>query len=233
MVQVDTREEIARAFRDAVSSSSLAKVRIADLIDSLGINRNTFYYHFANKYEVAQWVFLNDLSAQLKKKLPEPQLVYYEWQNKKEDPTFLAYYSHVETGARTLDSSAFFQSLSEMLLQDVSFYRKLFNGQEPIFSQWSTDLWLGAAGADVEFILGGRYMHEDARDFLAWSLATAVTSAIWYTLNNPRKAAALQDEQVFPHWNMMTDAIFQTVQAHPTARGNVAPLDVFGWHPRK
>lgn len=233
MAQADTREDIAQAFRDAVSASSLAKVRIADLIDDLGINRNTFYYHFANKYEVAQWVFLNDLSAELKKKLPEPQLVYYEWQNKKEDPTFLAYYSHVETGARTLDAGIFFQSLSETLLQDVSFYKKLFNGQEPQFSQWITDLWLDAARKDVEFILGGRYMHEDAKDLLAWSLATAVTSTIYYTLNNPTKAACLQNKQVFPHWNMMTDAIFQTVQAHPTARGNAAPPDVFGWHPRK
>ena len=63
MAKRDTRQLIADAFTDAVRKTSLSRVRIADLIEQLGINRNTYYYHFSSKHETALWVFRCDLRA--------------------------------------------------------------------------------------------------------------------------------------------------------------------------
>ena len=66
MAKRDTRQLIADAFVGAVRETSLSRVRIADLIDELGINRNTYYYHFSSKLETALWVFRCALDEKLR-----------------------------------------------------------------------------------------------------------------------------------------------------------------------
>lgn len=75
MPKRDTRAEIAAAFKESVRKTSLSQTRVADLISELGVNRNTFYYHFGSKYDVAMWIFRTSLAAKLRHDFPESQLV--------------------------------------------------------------------------------------------------------------------------------------------------------------
>lgn len=52
-----TREQLGVALKDALSTTSLDKVTVSGLSSAVGINRQTFYYHFADVYDLAVWVF--------------------------------------------------------------------------------------------------------------------------------------------------------------------------------
>lgn len=46
---------IAYAMANLMRDTPLDKISVADICEEAGITRATFYYHFASKYEVAQW----------------------------------------------------------------------------------------------------------------------------------------------------------------------------------
>ncbi len=60
-----TRKIIADHFVQMVLETSLDQVRINDLCERCGISRHTFYYHFADKYEVARWLHYTEYRAAL------------------------------------------------------------------------------------------------------------------------------------------------------------------------
>lgn len=49
------RERLADAFWECLEETPLEKITVADIVKHAGVNRNTFYYHFAD---------INDLAAQ-------------------------------------------------------------------------------------------------------------------------------------------------------------------------
>lgn len=56
-----TKEAIADGFRDLLKARSLAKISVKDIADYCNISRNTFYYHFLDKYELVHWIFYTDM----------------------------------------------------------------------------------------------------------------------------------------------------------------------------
>ena len=50
-----TKRGIARAFVSMVESQPLEKVNVSKLVDAMGINRKTFYYHFTDKTDLVIW----------------------------------------------------------------------------------------------------------------------------------------------------------------------------------
>lgn len=52
-----TRELLGAALKDALATTALDKVTVSRLSAEVGINRQTFYYHFADVYDLAAWVF--------------------------------------------------------------------------------------------------------------------------------------------------------------------------------
>ena len=51
------------------------KIKIREIVDGCGLNRQTFYYHFDDVYDLLEWVFEEDA----KRVLPE-KVVYETWQ---------------------------------------------------------------------------------------------------------------------------------------------------------
>ena len=128
MPKRDTRAEIATAFKESVRKTSLSQTRVADLISELSVNRNTFYYHFGSKYDVAMWIFRTSLAAKLRHDFPESQLVSAPFSSTGAGKDSLPYYVHKETGARTLDTSGYYKALVATVLEDpistASFLRR-------------------------------------------------------------------------------------------------------------
>lgn len=51
-----TRKAIMEAFLKILDEKPLGKITIRDIVDECGINRNTFYYHFADIPELLETI---------------------------------------------------------------------------------------------------------------------------------------------------------------------------------
>ena len=60
-----TKQHIAQAMKELLQSRSFASVSVSDLTRQCGVGRNTFYYHFHDKYEVVSWIFFEEIAPLL------------------------------------------------------------------------------------------------------------------------------------------------------------------------
>lgn len=216
MAKRNTRQLIADTFVELVKESSLSRVRVADVIERLDINRNTYYYHFTGKTETALWVFRRALADELQKSFPKDQLVSNTFSTRFDSK--MPYYVHVEIGARTLDCSGFFRALLVCVQRDDAFFRKLFTMQELDFIDAVSRLYYPALLEDVRFILGGRYMPPETQHMVATLSARHLVSTVEFFLQNKSLQTSLLDERANPFGNMLQEALFNAIQAHPINR---------------
>ena len=57
---------IAFAFKELLLEKSIDKITINDITEKCGINRQTFYYHFHDIYELIEWICETDADHVLK-----------------------------------------------------------------------------------------------------------------------------------------------------------------------
>lgn len=55
-----TKQAIADGFKGLMRIKSFDKITISDIAKSCGLNRQTFYYHFQDKYELLDWIYYNE-----------------------------------------------------------------------------------------------------------------------------------------------------------------------------
>lgn len=65
-----TKNALANALKQLMRTKPFAKVYVGDIVSLCGVNRQTFYYHFKDKFDLARWIFetetaqfLNDVSS--------------------------------------------------------------------------------------------------------------------------------------------------------------------------
>lgn len=56
-----TKKAIAEALKQLARKKPFDKISIADITTSCGLNRQTFYYHFQDKYELLNWIYYNEV----------------------------------------------------------------------------------------------------------------------------------------------------------------------------
>ncbi len=215
--KTNAKQVIVNEFIARVEAGSLKAVHVSKLIKELGINRNTFYYHFTSKYDVAMYVFRTDLARELTEAFPKEELVYspVDAKNGAEE---LPFYTHREIAARTLDSGGFYKALVRCLLKRQAFYHGLFDRQEPEFLTLIDSLYRPAAQSDLEFILGGRYLPEPTFELLVTLISSQVPSIARYYLLHSRDAELLLDDKVNPFWNITHETLLHELQNHPINR---------------
>ncbi|MDF2567526.1 MAG: dihydroxyacetone kinase transcriptional activator DhaS [Oscillospiraceae bacterium] len=55
-----TKKAIAVALKELMKHKSFDKITVADITKQCGLNRQTFYYHFQDKYELVNWIYYNE-----------------------------------------------------------------------------------------------------------------------------------------------------------------------------
>lgn len=70
-----TKESLGAALKQMMAVKPIEKITIKDLVEICGVNRQTFYYHFDDVYDLLEWVFEEDANHVL----PE-EVVYEHWQ---------------------------------------------------------------------------------------------------------------------------------------------------------
>ncbi len=52
-----TKESLAAALKQMMNVKPIGKITVKDLVEICGVNRQTFYYHFDDVYDLLEWVF--------------------------------------------------------------------------------------------------------------------------------------------------------------------------------
>ena len=67
-----TKESLGAALKQMLAVKPIEKITVKDLVEICGVNRQTFYYHFDDVYDLLEWVFEEDANHNL------PQEVVYD-----------------------------------------------------------------------------------------------------------------------------------------------------------
>ena len=55
-----TKRALAQALKELLKQQPLSKIRISDICDKCEMNRKSFYYHFKDKYDLVNWIFISE-----------------------------------------------------------------------------------------------------------------------------------------------------------------------------
>jgi len=137
-----TKKAIANALIELCNQKSFSKISVQDVTRKVGLNRQTFYYHFTDKNELLRWIYANDALVYLDS--PEVSIDNWEEQALKmlkaiqEKKDF--YYNTVSSDSDILRES--FSSITirlfthlfeqmdvekQLLPEDKTFYARFFS----------------------------------------------------------------------------------------------------------
>lgn len=54
---IETQEKLSQSLKKLMTKKALSKITISDIVTYCGVNRNTFYYHFEDIYDLLKWTF--------------------------------------------------------------------------------------------------------------------------------------------------------------------------------
>lgn len=61
-----TKRAIAASFKELLLEKPLNKITVADITEKCGVNRQTFYYHFQDVYNLIEWICVEDTEQVIK-----------------------------------------------------------------------------------------------------------------------------------------------------------------------
>ena len=59
-----TKKALADAMKRLMAERPLVKINIGDIVKKCGLNRNSFYYHFKDKYDLVNWIFYTEIAEE-------------------------------------------------------------------------------------------------------------------------------------------------------------------------
>ena len=71
-----TKQAMYHALKKLITTKSINKITIKDITDTCGLNRQTFYYHFKDIYDLLEWSFQEEFRF-IDSYLQEPE---YTWE---------------------------------------------------------------------------------------------------------------------------------------------------------
>lgn len=63
---LNTKQQLANALKNIMCEKSLEKITIKDLVNYCGVNRQTFYYHFKDIYDLLEWIYKTEAIDSIK-----------------------------------------------------------------------------------------------------------------------------------------------------------------------
>lgn len=66
-MHADARRVLADSIVDLAKKRSLDKITVQNIVDNCRVGRRTFYNHFADKYDLINWIFKNNLDNFIEK----------------------------------------------------------------------------------------------------------------------------------------------------------------------
>lgn len=69
-----TKQMLADSLFHVLDKKPLDKIRISDLTEECGVNRQTFYYHFHDIYELIEWIYVTEAEKAI-----GPHCTFSDW----------------------------------------------------------------------------------------------------------------------------------------------------------
>lgn len=70
-----TKRALAASLKKLLADKPLDKITIVDITEDCGVNRQTFYYHFQDIYDLVEWIYTSEASEAM-----GSQKTYATWQ---------------------------------------------------------------------------------------------------------------------------------------------------------
>ena len=71
-----TKELLAQSLTELMVTTPLEKISVNDIVEHAGVGRNTFYYHFEDKFDLVNWYFQSGATQFFGNARPLRQLVH-------------------------------------------------------------------------------------------------------------------------------------------------------------
>ena len=55
-----TKKALALSIKKLMETIPLSKISIRQIADNCGVNRQTFYYHFKDKFDLVNWIYYTE-----------------------------------------------------------------------------------------------------------------------------------------------------------------------------
>lgn len=146
---VVTKQAIADVFKEIMEKKSFDKITISDITDKCGLNRQTFYYHFQDKYELLNWILYTDVIVPFTE-----ELSIDNWSDK-------------------------LLNMLNTLKENYKFYVNAFNtshGDE--FKKYFLDAVTDVICKIIDRLTEGQHIDTDDRQFIAVFFAYGITGTV-------------------------------------------------------
>ncbi|SDC35226.1 transcriptional regulator, TetR family [Pelagirhabdus alkalitolerans] len=129
-----TKKIIANAFKRLMDKRSFDKISVSDIMKLADLRRQTFYYHFQDKFELLEWIYQSETKENI------TDFIHYERWDRIIDLLFHYFYSNKAFYRNALsinDQNAFI----DYLYQNISeLYRHAFIHEDPEAKKTDIDI---------------------------------------------------------------------------------------------
>lgn len=161
-----TKKALISAFKEVLSNTPFDKITVGDISTRATVNRQTFYYHFADKYDLTNAIICDELVFPLAEKLDEGDF----------PSAFLQMFSYLQ------DNRAFYTKILKSKAADniTAYTKQIFVNVISLVSQGAikkTDIAAdfyanGLSGTVVDWCLDPRGLTASDMAQLAWQYTT-------------------------------------------------------------
>jgi probable dihydroxyacetone kinase regulator len=64
-----TKRALADAMKELMAEYPMKKINIGDIVERCNMNRQSFYYHFKDKYDLVNWIYYTEFILEIKQDL--------------------------------------------------------------------------------------------------------------------------------------------------------------------
>lgn len=170
-----TKRAIASALKELMKKRDIDKISVADIVHQCGINRQTFYYHFQDKFDLIDWIYYNDVISTV-----ENEKKWNKWSEKLQYAlTIIRREKEFYTGAlKRTDSNPFqdffFTATRDLILGAMEkFSEEKTMGEED--RRFTAEFYTyGLVGMVAQWVRNGM---KESPQFLVARLNTSLTTA--------------------------------------------------------
>lgn len=156
-----TKKALAQSLKELGASKILDKITVADITEHCGVNRQTFYYHFDDKYELLNWIYTQDLFIPLTR-----DLTFENWGDKlvqlfqymKQQKSFFMNTIKSSNNFFAEYTNKIFAELFKKAIVELNMYSHLNEKEQDIYARFFA---YGLTGVVVDWAMKGMKEDED------------------------------------------------------------------------
>lgn len=159
-----TKKAIAESLKVLCKVKNIEKISILDITKSCGLNRQTFYYHFQDKYELLNWIYYNEL------------------------------FIKVIEGISLENWSDRIHNMLEIMKENKSFYISTIKSSDEYFKEYLFNITIGLFKDAIEKLDEDKKLNEDNKrfisEFYSFGICGVILSWVKSGMNEPTKSVA-------------------------------------------